>query len=96
MSDILWLMGAPVPAKFGPLTTGEKVRQLRIAAMRARHEADALVQMPVAGPARDARVARLREQAHKMDVMADRLMRSPDSSPAKPLKTKEILAPVRK
>ena len=86
MADILWLMGAPVPAKFGPLTPDEKVRQLRIAAMRARHEADALMQMPVAGSGRDAKVARLRDQAHKLDGLADRLTRSPDRSPTRPLR----------
>lgn len=90
MADILWLMGAPVPAKFGPLTPDEKVRQLRIAAMRARHEADALMQMPVAGSGRDAKVARLRDQAHKLDVLADRLTRSPDRSLYKPLRINEF------
>lgn len=85
MADILWLMGAPIPAKFGPLSPAEKMRQLRIAAMRSRHEADALMQMPAAGMGRDATVARLRDRAHKLDVLADRLARSPDLSPTKPL-----------
>lgn len=81
MAELLWLLGSPVPAKFGPLTPDEKVRQLRIAAMRARHEADALTQAPLAGSVNMAKVGRLRDTAHKLDVMADRLIRSPDRSP---------------
>lgn len=75
MTSTLWMLDAPVSAKFNPLKPAEKVRQLRIAAMRSRHEADAIMQMPLVGKRELAQVARLRERAHELDVKADRLLK---------------------
>lgn len=75
MTTALWMLGMPVAAKFNPLTPAEKVRQLRTAAMRARYEADAIMQMPLIRKRELAQVARLRERAYELDVKADRLLK---------------------